>query len=181
MQGNTFGRIFRITTVGESYGKGKDSGLAEPVFDKLSAVLAYGLASIGAVKGVEFGAGFSVSNMKGSENNDQPYLDENGKVRFKTNNAGGFLGGITNGEDLVMRIAVKPTLTVSVKQTSVNMKTMKEEALTPITRRDPTLLGRLWAVAEAMTACAVLDSLYMAKAYEYFARLDDKWLDLKKK
>ncbi len=156
-------------------------GLGEPVFDKLNATIAYALSSIGAVKGVEFGAGFGVANMKGSENNDQPYLDENGKVRFKTNNAGGFLGGISNGEDIVVRIAVKPTPTVSVKQTSINMKTMEEQELTPITRRDPTLVGRLWAVAEAMVACAVLDSLYMAKAYDSMTKLDDKWMKLKEK
>ncbi|MFH1415411.1 MAG: chorismate synthase [Elusimicrobiota bacterium] len=156
-------------------------GLGEPVFDKLNAVIAHALMSIGAVKGIEFGAGFGVSNMKGSENNDQPYLDENGKVRFKTNNAGGFLGGMTNGEDIVVRIAVKPTPTISVKQTSINMADMAEEELSPITRRDPTLVGRLWAVAEAMMACAILDALYMAKGYDALAKLDKKWMDLKEK
>lgn len=156
-------------------------GLGEPVFDKINAVIAHALTSIGAIKGIEFGAGFAVANMKGSQNNDQPYLTEDGKVRFKTNNAGGFLGGITNGEDIVARIAVKPTPTVSVKQTSINVKTMKEQELSPITRRDPTLLGRIWAVAEAMMACAILDCLYMAKAYDGMARLDEKWMKLKTK
>ena len=136
---------------------------------------------MGGVKGVELGAGFKVGSMKGSQNNDQPYLDKNGKVRFKTNNSGGLLGGFSNGEDIVARIAVKPTPTVSVKQTSINMKTMKEEPLSPITRRDPTLVGRLWAVAEAMMACAILDALYMAKAYDGMAKLDKKWMSLKSK
>jgi len=155
-------------------------GLGEPVFDKLNATIAHALCSIGAVKGIEFGAGFKVANMKGSENNDQPYITKNGKVRFKTNNAGGFLGGITNGEDIVVRIAVKPTPTISIEQTSINMKTMKEEKLNPITRRDPTLVGRLYIVAETMMAIAILDSLYMARGYDALAKLDKNWMNLKK-
>ena len=130
--------------------------------------------SIGAIKGIEFGAGFNVANMKGSENNDHPYLD--GKnIRFKTNNAGGILGGISNGEEIVIRLAVKPTPTVSVAQPSINMKTMKEEILSPITRRDPTLLGRIYAVAEAMAACAILDALYMYRGYDNVCRIDNPW------
>ena len=134
---------------------------------------------IGAVKGIEFGVGFKCGNMKGSEFNDQPYLREDGKIRFKTNNCGGTLGGMTIGEDIVMRIAIKPTPTVSVKQTTVNMKKMKEEELDPVTRRDPTLLARIYVVAEAMAACAVLDSLYMSRAYDGIVKLDDKWTSLK--
>jgi len=172
-EGDTAGGVIELIA------RGVPPGLGEPVFDKLNATIAHALASIGAVKGVEFGAGFGVGNMKGSENNDQPYLTKDGKVRFKTNNAGGFLGGMTNGEEIVARIAVKPTPTISKKQTSINMKTMKEEVLSPITRRDPTLVGRLWAVAEAMMAIAILDSLYMAKAYDSMARLDKKWIKLK--
>ena len=153
--------------------------LGEPVFDKISATISHAIMSIGAIKGIEFGAGFKCGNMKGSEFNDQPYLTEEGKVRFSTNNGGGTLGGLTIGEDIVLRIAVKPTPTVSVKQTTVNMKTMKEEELDPVTRRDPTLLARIYVVAEAMTACAVLDSIYLAKAYDGMARLDNKWMELK--
>jgi len=156
-------------------------GLGEPVFDKLNATIAHALCSIGAIKGIEFGAGFRVANMKGSENNDQPYLTKDGKVRFKTNNAGGFLGGITSGEDIVARIAVKPTSTISIEQTSINMKTMKEEKLSPITRRDPTLVARIYVVAEAMMAIAILDALYLAKAYDGLARLDKKWMKLKER
>lgn len=155
------------------------AGLGEPVFDKFSATLSHALMSIGAVKGIEFGAGFKCRNMKGSEFNDHPYL-EKGKVRFKTNNAGGVLGGITNGEDVVVRVAVKPTPTVSVEQPSINMKTMKEEKLSPITRRDPTLLGRIYAVVEAMAAIATVDALFMDRGWEGMARLDKKWADLKR-
>jgi len=153
--------------------------LGEPVFDKLSATIAHALCSIGAVKGIEFGAGFGVAKMKGSENNDQPYLDKDGRVRFRTNNAGGLLGGMSNGEDIVVRLAIKPTPTISKQQCSINMRTMKEEILSPITRRDPTLLGRIYVVAEAMMAIAILDALYLARAYDSLARLDKKWLRLK--
>ncbi|HOL22029.1 MAG TPA: chorismate synthase [bacterium] len=155
------------------------AGLGEPVFDKMGALLAHAICSIGAVKGIEFGAGFRVGNMKGSENNDQPYITKDGKIRFRTNNAGGLLGGITNGEDIVARVAVKPTPTISIEQTSINMKTMKEVKLKPITRRDPTLLGRIYAVIEAMAAIAVLDALYLARAYDSLAKLDEKWMRLK--
>jgi len=156
------------------------AGLGEPVFDKFSAMLSHAIMSIGAVKGIEFGAGFKCSNMKGSEFNDHPYL-ENGKVRFKTNNAGGVLGGMTNGEDVVVRVAVKPTPTVSVEQPSINMREMKEEKISPITRRDPTLLGRIYAVIEAMAAISTVDALFMDRSWEGMARLDKKWIDLKRK
>lgn len=155
------------------------SALGEPVFDKLSALLAHALCSIGAIKGIEFGTGFGCAKMKGSEFNDQPYLDKQGKVRFRTNHSGGLLGGFSIGEDIVMRLAVKPTPTISVKQNSINMKEMKEQPLSPITRRDPTLLGRIYVVAEAMAAMAVLDAIYMAKAYDGMAYLDKKWIELK--
>jgi len=167
-EGDTAGGIIELKI------RGVPQGLGEPVFDKLPAILSHALMSIGAIKGIEFGAGFNVANMKGSENNDHPYLD--GKnIRFKTNNAGGILGGISNGEEIVIRLAVKPTPTVSVAQPSINMKTMKEEILSPITRRDPTLLGRIYAVAEAMAACAILDALYMYRGYDNVCRIDNPW------
>jgi chorismate synthase len=156
------------------------AGLGEPVFDKFQAMLSHAIMSIGAVKGIELGAGFNCGNMKGSEFNDHPYLKD-GKVRFKTNNSGGVLGGITTGEDIVARIAVKPTPTVSVEQPSINMKTMKEEKLSPITRRDATLVSRIYAVIEAMSAIVTVDALYMDRAWEGMAKLDKKWIELKRK
>jgi chorismate synthase len=156
------------------------AGLGEPVFDKFNAMLSHAIMSIGAVKGIEFGAGFNCGRMKGSEFNDHPYI-KNGKVRFKTNNAGGVLGGITNGEDIVVRVAVKPTPTVSVEQPSINMKEFKEEILCPITRRDATLLGRIYAVIEAMAAITTVDALFMDRGWEGMSRLDKKWTDLKRK
>ncbi|HOL67773.1 MAG TPA: chorismate synthase [bacterium] len=172
-EGDTAGGIIQVVA------HNVPPALGEPVFDKLSATIAHALCSIGAVKGIEFGAGFQVGRMKGSENNDQPYLDEQGRVRFRTNNAGGLLGGMSTGEDIVVRLAIKPTPTISIQQRSINMRTMKEETLSPITRRDPTLLGRIYVVAEAMMAIALLDALYLARAYDSLARLDKKWLKLK--
>jgi chorismate synthase len=83
-------------------------------------------------------------------------------------------------KNIVIRVAIKPTPTVSVEQPSINMKRLKEEKLLPITRRDPTLLGRIYAVAEAMTACAIVDALFMDRGWEGMARLKKKWTDLKR-
>jgi chorismate synthase len=132
------------------------------------------LCSIGAVAGLEFGDGFKASSALGSQWNDQPFLQD-GKVRFRTNRCGGFLGGMSNGEDLVMRVAVKPTPTISKGQDTVDMMTMQEKKLAAITRRDISICPRIYPVAEAMVAIAVLDALYMARAWYGVARLDPKW------
>jgi chorismate synthase len=174
-------RVLEIKDEGETAGgaielriKGVPGGLGEPVFDKLSSMLGHALLSIGAIKGIEFGAGFKVANMKGSECNDE-FMKKDGKTGFKTNNAGGILGGISNGDEIVIRLAVKPTPTVSVVQDSINMKTDKIEKLEPITRRDPTLLGRIYSVAEAMAAIAVVDALMMARGYDSVCKIENKW------
>lgn len=86
--------------------KGVPAGIGEPVFDKLDAVLGMAILSIGAVKGIEFGSGFAVSEMKGSENND-PFIAENGKVKKLTNNSGGILGGISDGSDIIFRACIQ--------------------------------------------------------------------------
>ncbi len=152
------------------------AGLGEPVFDKLSAMLAHAIMSIGAVKGMEFGAGFRHAEMLGSESNDKPYVDpKSGRVRFKTNHCGGFLGGISNGEDIRIRVAVKSTPTVSVAQPSVNMEKMENTVLSPITRRDATLLPRVYPVCEAMTRMVLVDAIYMARGYRSVADIDPKW------
>ena len=170
-EGDTAGGIITLRI------KGVPAGLGEPVFDKLSALLGHALFSIGAVKGVEFGAGFKVGHMKGSENNDQ-FTMIDGKITFKTNHAGGLLGGISTGEEIVARIAVKATPTISLKQDSVNMQKMQIEVLSPITRRDPTLVGRHYAVIEAMTAITLVDALMMARGYDNVCRCENRWREL---
>jgi len=177
-------RVLEIKDEGETAGgvielriKGVPAGLGEPVFDKLSSLLGHALLSIGAVKGIEFGAGFKVATMKGSECNDE-FTEQDGAIRFKTNNSGGLLGGISNGDEILVRLAIKPTPTVSVRQDSVNMQKMEVEELNPITRRDPTLLGRHYAVVEAMAAMTVVDALMMARGYDSVCRIENKWREL---
>jgi chorismate synthase len=162
-EGDTCGGIVEVIA------RGVPAGLGEPVFDKVDATLAHAMMSIGAVKGVEVGSGFAATRMKGSEHNDIPYI-EDGKVRFSSNNAGGILGGITNGDDLVVRIAVKPTSTISKDQPTINMRQMREATLAAITRRDATITARIVAVAEAMMAIVIVDHLLMWKGYECLNR-----------
>jgi chorismate synthase len=168
-EGDTAGGIVEVIA------RGVPAGLGEPVFDKLNATIAHGLMSIGSVRGVEFGAGFAVSNMKGSECNDIPYVDDNGKIRFRTNKAGGIEGGISNGEDIVVRVAVKPTATISIEQPTVNMAKMENVTLGAITRRDPTITARLVAVAEAMVRVSILDHLMMWRGYDAIQQIEHPW------
>jgi chorismate synthase len=161
----------------EIVARGVPAGLGEPVFDKLKATIAHGLCSIGAMTALEFGTGFDAARSLGSEWNDQPFL-EGGKVRFQTNHSGGFLGGLSNGEDLVVRLAVKPTPTISKPQRTVDMTAMEEKELAAITRRDISICPRIYPVAEATVAIAVLDALFMARAWQGLAHLDPKWQDL---
>jgi len=166
-QGDTLGGVVEILTVGVP------PGLGEPVFDKLSASLAKGLMSIPAVKGCEIGAGFGSTKMRGSECNDIPYMKD-GKIRFRTNNSGGIDGGISNGEDIVVRIAVKPTSTISITQETVNMAILQDAELAAITRRDATICGRICAVAAAMTRITVLDHLMMWRGYDAVSGIEHK-------
>jgi len=169
--GDTAGGAFELVV------RGVPAGLGEPVFDKLKATLSHGMMSIGAIMSLEFGAGAKASSMLGSEWNDQPFV-EDGHVRFRTNNAGGFLGGMSNGEDIVMRMAVKATPTISKPQDTVDMTTLEPKKLAAITRRDITLLPRIYPVAEAMAAIAVTDALFMARGWYGLAHLDPRWEQL---
>ncbi|KKM16975.1 hypothetical protein LCGC14_1680380, partial [marine sediment metagenome] len=158
----------------EIVARGVPAGLGEPVFDKIKATIAHGLCSIGAMTGLEFGAGAAAARMLGSEWNDQPFL-EGGKVRWHTNNAGGFLGGMSTGEDLLIRMYVKPTPTISKDQATVNMMTMEEDTLSAVTRRDISICPRIYPVAEAMVAMSVTDALFMARGWYGVSKMDPKW------
>ncbi len=142
--------------------EGGDGG--EPVFAKLDAELGR-MLGIGAVKGVEVGAGFAVKDMTGIQNNDQMRA-VNGKVVFDSNNAGGITGGLTTGQPIVVRLAVKPTPTIAKPQQTIDKYTMENKALAAITRRDPTIVARLWPVAENYTALVILDHLMMHYGYQ---------------
>lgn len=138
--------------------KNMPAGIGEPVFDKLDANLAKAIMSIGATKGFEVGAGFMVAELKGSENNDEFYMDQD-QVKKRTNNAGGILGGISDGSDITFRVAVKPTASISLEQNTVNKD--KEELQVVIKgRHDPMIVPRAVVVVEAMTALTIVDLLF---------------------
>jgi chorismate synthase len=131
-------------------------GLGEPFFDTLEGQLAKALFAIPAVKGVEFGAGFRAAEMKGSENND-PLKIEDGRIVMGSNNAGGVLGGISDGMPLILRAAVKPTPSIAQNQQSVNLETMKETRMTIKGRHDVCLAPRAVVIVESMMAVTLCD------------------------
>jgi chorismate synthase len=131
-------------------------GLGDPYFDSLESHLAKALFAIPAVKGVEFGAGFSVAEKRGSVNND-PFALKDEKVVTVTNNAGGSLGGITTGMPVVVKVAVKPTPSISRKQLTVDMKKMENAEISINGRHDVCIVPRAVIVVEAMMAVALCD------------------------
>lgn len=157
--------IKKIADEGDSIGgivelhiKGVPAGLGDPVFGKLDAELSKALMSIGAVKGIEFGSGFAVAEKKGSENNDPFDVDKNGNIKILSNHSGGILGGISNGEDIVVRLAVKPASSIRKKQKSITYDGEKVE-FSIEGRHDPCICPRVVPVAEAMAAVVLLDLL----------------------
>lgn len=138
---------------------GVPAGLGEPMFGGMENRLAAALFGIPAVKGVEFGAGFGVANMRGSENND-PFTVKDGNVVTQTNHAGGILGGITNGMPLVFRLAFKPTPSIAKQQQTVSMSKKQVEELVVTGRHDPCIVPRAVPVVEAVTALVLSDLLF---------------------
>ena len=166
----------KITATGDSSGGtvevvalGVPVGLGEPVFNKLDAELGR-MLGIGAVKGVEIGAGFAVKDMTGYECNDQLH-SENGQVMFDSNNAGGITGGLTTGQPIISRLAVKPTPTIDKPQRTIDKYTNENTDLAAITRRDPTIVGRIWPVAENYTALVILDALIQNCGYQAIMKM----------
>jgi len=156
--GDSVGGVVEVTV------KGCPGGLGDPVFGRLDAALSAALMSVGAVKGVEIGDGFSSAEVYGSENNDPMTADENGNVRFLSNHAGGILGGISTGEDIVIRIAVKPTPSISSDQQTVDIHGNKRLISTG-GRHDPCIVPRITVVAESMAAVVIADFWLSARAY----------------
>jgi len=147
------------------------AGLGEPVFDKLEADLAKALMSIGAVKGFEVGNGFAAARLRGSQNNDPMYKDERtGRIRTRTNNAGGISGGISNGEDIVLRIAVKPTSSIRKQQETVTGDG-RPTVISIEGRHDPCICPRVVPVAEAMVAMTMLEHILRHNALRRLPRL----------
>jgi len=161
----------KIAATGDSVGgvvevvvTGVPAGLGEPVFYKLDGELGK-MLGIGAVKGVEVGAGFAVKDMTGFENNDQMRA-EDGKVIFDSNNAGGITGGLSTSQPIVVRLTVKPTPTIDKPQKTIDKYTLENKELAAITRRDPTIVARIWPVAENYTAMVILDHLFAHYGYQ---------------
>ncbi len=136
--------------------------LGEPVFDTLEGELAKAIFAIPAVKGVEFGSGFSAAMKRGSENND-PFAIQDGKIITLTNNAGGILGGISNGMPIVLRVAIKPTPSIARSQKTVDMKKMQNATLEVKGRHDTCLVPRAVPVVESMIAITLCDFAMRAK------------------
>ncbi len=133
------------------------AGLGEPVFDKLDAELAHGILSVGAIKGIEFGAGFGAARLTGSQNNDPMRRDgETGKARFLSNNAGGILGGISTGAEILFRAAVKPVPSIALTQLTVDTRGEDCE-ISVHGRHDVCLCPRIVPVVESMTAIVLAD------------------------
>jgi len=151
-EGDSLGGMVEIVA------QGVPAGLGEPVFDKLDGDLARALMSIGAVKAVEIGAGRECAGLKGSEMND-PLLWQDGGARFESNRAGGILGGISTGEPIVCRIAVKPTPSISRRQQTVNLAREEAAEIEIKGRHDPAIPPRIVPVAEAMVALVLADHM----------------------
>jgi chorismate synthase len=158
-------RIETISRSGDSIGgvvecvvRGMPKGLGEPVFDRLEADIAKGVMSLPATKGFEIGSGFAGTLLTGSEHNDEFYTDAQGEIRTVTNRSGGTQGGISNGENIVMRVAFKPTATIRKEQRTVNTD-KTETTLAAKGRHDPCVLPRAVPMVEAMVALVLCDHL----------------------
>ena len=142
--------------------RGIPAGIGEPFFNSMESYLSHLVFSIPAVRGIEFGGGFASARMKGSQSND-PIISTNGKT--SSNNAGGINGGITNGNDLIFRVAVKPTSSIGKVQETINLKTGVMEKLEIEGRHDSCIVLRTPVIFEACTAIAVADLFLTGKTY----------------
>ena len=151
-EGDSIGAVIELKA------SGVPIGLGEPIFDRMNARLAYAMMSIPAVKGIEFGAGFNAASMRGSEMND-----EITQAGFLSNNSGGTLGGITTGQDIILRFAIKPTSSILIPKKTINIKGEDAEIRTR-GRHDPCLAPRAVPVAEAMAAIVIADMMLIHRA-----------------
>ncbi len=158
-------RIEEVGREGDSIGgvvecvvRNVPKGLGIPVFDRLEADIAKGVMSLPATKGFEIGSGFAGTLLKGSEHNDEFYTDDRGEIRTRTNRSGGTQGGISNGENIIIRVAFKPTATIRKEQKTVT-QSGEETTLAAKGRHDPCVLPRAVPMVEAMVALVLCDHL----------------------
>jgi len=136
-------------------------GVGEPLFDSLDADLAKALFNVPAVKGVEFGLGFGIAQLKGSESND-PYIMQSGKVATATDNAGGILGGISTGMPIMVQVAIKPTPSIGKEQKTVNLSTMEDARISIKGRHDPCVVPKAVPAVESAVAITLADHMIRA-------------------
>lgn len=152
--GDTLGGIIESTTYNVPV------GLGEPIFGSLESDISKAIYSIPSVKGVEFGSGFAGSELFGSQNND-PYVTRGGKIATKTNNAGGILGGLSNGMPIVMKVAFKPASSIAKRQSTVDIKTKKPVILQVQGRHDPCVVPRAPPVVDSLVSLVLADHALM--------------------
>ena len=158
--GDSVGGILETAIVG------MPAGVGEPWFDTIEGMLSHMMFSIPAVKGVEFGAGFGIADMRGSDANDSMKM-EDGKVITVKNNNGGVVGGITNGMPIIFRTAIKPTPTIFKEQSTVDFKSMSDTVLEGKGRHDPAIVHRARIVQDAAAAIVLCDALAMRFGTDY--------------
>lgn len=135
---------------------GVKAGVGNPFFDSIESVIAHLAFSVPAVKGIEFGKGFSYANLSGSVSNDEMYIKDD-VIKTYTNNNGGITGGISNGMPIIYRAVIKPTPSISIEQNTVNIETRKCDKITIVGRHDPCIVQRALVVLEAISAIAILE------------------------
>lgn len=148
---------------------GLPCGVGEPWFDSIESMLSHAMFSIPAVKGVEFGDGFAIADMLGSEAND-PFFIDGDKIKTAKNSNGGINGGISNGMPIIFRCAVKPTPSIAQKQRTVDFKAMTETELETVGRHDPAIVHRAAVVVDAMTALTLADLLLTRYGTDWLAK-----------
>lgn len=161
-----FSEIEKVREAGDSVGgiiqcriRGMKPGIGEPMFEGLENKIAQAVFAVPAVKGIEFGAGFGVAEMRGSENNDEFFYDTDGTVKTKTNNHGGILGGISSGMDIIFRAAFKPTPSIAKEQNSISYSEGRNAKLVITGRHDPCIVPRAVPCIEAAAAAAIVDMI----------------------
>lgn len=162
-EGNSVGGILQTVV------NGIPAGVGEPWFDTVEGMLSHAVFSIPAVKGIEFGLGFDYADKKGSEANDQMYVDGD-TIKCYTNNNGGIIGGITNGMPIVFNTVIKPTPTIAKEQKTVDISTMQDTTLAARGRHDPCIVHRAAVVVESMTALVIADMLCSKFGIDWLAK-----------